>query len=929
MSILSSFGKKGASLGLLTRQVDIEDTDHLSRYFAFAELPTVFAAGKNSIAFHGTDTLQEGSEILIECIDSEGQSLYLELAKTKDIYFSDVAKYVVSIHVYNEAANGSAKLVLIGTTTKGEFVRWVGNITIDKTLKNDSKVRFWNRPSIEVRSLLYPVVDLTRVSEQFPPPTYRSPAAVATVSKVIDTVQVTNGGSGYTSVPTVTIPGGAGYAVLSGGAVVYIVVTNRGSGYTTPPIVTIAPPTTPVGGSTGGTTPAAPLVTATAVATITGVVHSVALTYSGSGYNLDTPTVTFRGGGGTGAAATVTIVNGEATAITVTDGGRGYTTAPTITFTSPQTPTAPNLNAEIDFDATFYTIAAFPKAGTFARSVKNQKQIDYRLAATDIREVDAQPILFPSGSFNTQMEGKELTVHITKIRNPLTYSEETTDVTQSFFIEKVIDSRTVMLDKPYYYERNGEKVVAEIIDGRCFVSYHFIKFNTDKESNLLYTPDANTTQVEVKKSYAEITYRNLTTFSGYIARHKIYRRSLFYPGEFELISDDPLNSEELLSDNIGFNKAYNQMGKFYHQPHIAKYWFTSSQFLNLTAQSSPINSMKISSTRWNLYDNGDAYSLPYVIAKNDTIGVSNNATYYPFVEADYNNLTGSSYNSNFISLKKDCLYVLSANVIIEKNVTETKAGVAFYFKSSIADIAKEKTYDARYGMLIGKVTSSNAVDTQYFDGPQKMFFTPTEDYFGTLVIVPHVCDVTLSDVSLKIYSDAGFNPDVLVVRIPFPLNVQNEAFELKAELFDKDSTLVYSDLKTTHTFDPNGISLATPFGQGDSGTVVIHPSDPDTPTNINNTVNNITVEGDLSMPNLDPATTGSMRYVAWQNEKLVYTKVSNLFITRNDYLSMSVVESGTERTVSSLAVKYDGANKIGRKVVITSDGTKTEYPLDN
>jgi hypothetical protein len=56
-------------------------------------------------------------------------------------------------------------------------------------------------------------------------------------------VTVTNGGSGYTSVPTVSFTGGtggsgaAGVAVVENGSVIGIIMTNRGSGYTGAPTI--------------------------------------------------------------------------------------------------------------------------------------------------------------------------------------------------------------------------------------------------------------------------------------------------------------------------------------------------------------------------------------------------------------------------------------------------------------------------------------------------------------------------------------------------------------------------------------------------------------------------------------------------------------------------------------------------------------------
>ncbi|OZI64618.1 phage tail tube protein [Bordetella genomosp. 4] len=61
----------------------------------------------------------------------------------------------------------------------------------------------------------------------------------------------------------------------------------------------------------------------------TGIVSGITVTNGGSGYTT-APTVTLSGGGGTGATATATVSGGVVTAITVTNPGSGYTSAPTV-----------------------------------------------------------------------------------------------------------------------------------------------------------------------------------------------------------------------------------------------------------------------------------------------------------------------------------------------------------------------------------------------------------------------------------------------------------------------------------------------------------------------------------------------------------------------------------------------------------------------
>lgn len=112
-------------------------------------------------------------------------------------------------------------------------------------------------------------------------------ASLSTVS-LISAINITAGGSGYTSAPTVSFSGG--------------------------------------GGGTGAAATAS-------TATVPGsTVATIAVTSGGNGYNT-APTVVFTGGGGTGATATAVVAAGVVTAVNVTAAGSGYTTVPTITFT--------------------------------------------------------------------------------------------------------------------------------------------------------------------------------------------------------------------------------------------------------------------------------------------------------------------------------------------------------------------------------------------------------------------------------------------------------------------------------------------------------------------------------------------------------------------------------------------------------------------
>jgi hypothetical protein len=138
----------------------------------------------------------------------------------------------------------------------------------------------------------------------------------------VSAVTLQLGGRGYNTAPAVTFipanggPGSGATATttITGGAVplYYIKVTNGGSGYTSAPTVTIS------GGGGSG---------ATAAAVVKGgIVTGIHLFNKGTGYT-STPGVSITGGGGSGATATA-YQDRSVTGITLGLGGSGYALPP-------------------------------------------------------------------------------------------------------------------------------------------------------------------------------------------------------------------------------------------------------------------------------------------------------------------------------------------------------------------------------------------------------------------------------------------------------------------------------------------------------------------------------------------------------------------------------------------------------------------------
>ncbi len=104
--------------------------------------------------------------------------------------------------------------------------------------------------------------------------------------KSVQSVVITNPGSGYTVAPTLQITGGggsgaAGTVFIGDGAVGIVTLTDAGSGYTTAPTVTI---TAPVGAANTRAT-------AEAVVSSAGTITAINITNAGAGYT-SSPTIT-------------------------------------------------------------------------------------------------------------------------------------------------------------------------------------------------------------------------------------------------------------------------------------------------------------------------------------------------------------------------------------------------------------------------------------------------------------------------------------------------------------------------------------------------------------------------------------------------------------------------------------------------------------
>jgi biotin carboxyl carrier protein len=189
-------------------------------------------------------------------------------------------------------------------------------------LYNLSAVAYSNAGLISVA----PIVPVTATLGAAPEVVLTSATAARGTATVaggrVTGITVVAPGTNYRQAPAVNLVGAAEEVATASATlgVSGVRVTQGGSGYTSAPTIVLDPP--PAGG-----------IQATASAVVAGgQVTSISVTNPGTGYTA-APTVTLNGGGGSGAAA---FAVGGVAAINITnDGGNGYTSAPAVVVEPP------------------------------------------------------------------------------------------------------------------------------------------------------------------------------------------------------------------------------------------------------------------------------------------------------------------------------------------------------------------------------------------------------------------------------------------------------------------------------------------------------------------------------------------------------------------------------------------------------------------
>lgn len=437
----------------------------------------------------------------------------------------------------------------------------------------------------------------------------------------------------------------------------------------------------------------------------------------------------------------------------------------------------------------FKSFAVTPRKGDdYGQFDPSKQNVDYRAVLT----INSGGI---NGNLNvSSMVESEIVLTITQLNDVGSVS-----ITSKNIISEVLNDTTVRLKYPIYtYDSRNRKIIADVTDGTFSATVADIPYDA-------------TATTSYSQSLAVVTYSNIDTFSGNVYRHKLYRKSLVSSGDYQLIADALVTPVEILSDTVSTNSYFSSLGSFPRgfnsaNEFVNHYWFTSSTSITASRDGTKLmDGMSI-------VNDGGPTDEGYVIVKNDTdtdpLHIKNGEYHAYTFPTD-----AQSYDSNFISCSANIPYELSFKAIVTKNSVDlTKdASIGFYFTSSQYDkISADLDFDPQKGIRLGELVLGSGTSSLYqVDNPISFYSQFANDFAGTVVIYTKNCNATVSQITLKNYTDVSFSPSIFVSTIPCPLSEKNQQFKFKSELFDIDHKLVYSNLTTIAAFDPDGASIGT------------------------------------------------------------------------------------------------------------------------
>jgi len=302
------------------------------------------------------------------------------------------------------------------------------------------------------------------------------------------------------------------------------------------------------------------------------------------------------------------------------------------------------------------------------------------------------------------------------------------DINYSGTAVDVINSRELLVSTPY--TQNG--LVLPFTNKAYTASFSYLEGAFNVASALT-------------GSFAKIRITDLTTFTGDVARVKIFRKSESQIGDYQFVQEVVLEANELLVDYDIKTKNQENYGLFTN-PILNTYWTSSIGLVPTFNENYLFESAKLDAGVSTKYFNTiDTFTITegkeYTLSFNIRLGANTNSKNYiraflsGSVQSTFGNVTKT------IQIEQDFTKIYSDNSILQKS------------------------------------TSTNNIKAEQMDNPQLYFEVVGDGWY-------------ISNVSLIASQETAFSPDEITFIQSVPRTMTAETFDYRFEFYDINNNYV-------------------------------------------------------------------------------------------------------------------------------------------
>ena len=255
-------------------------------------------------------------------------------------------------------------------------------------------------------------------------------------------------------------------------------------------------------------------------------------------------------------------------------------------------------------------------------------------------------------------------------------------------------------------------------------------------------------------SFAKIDIRELRTFTGDVARVRIFRKSQSDVGNYQFTQEVLLESNELLVDYTVETKNQENYGIF-TEPIITDYWDASAGLTTTFNQDYLYDSVEL-----------DAGSTPKYFSTNNTFTLNEGKEYALSFNIRKNGIDDTSYLRAFIS---------GSRQVTTNGVTATIQIQQDFIKIYTDPI------------VLQKATSTNNIKVQQIDNAKLYFEVRGNNWY-------------IANVSLVAAQETAFSPDEITFIQSVPRTLTAETFDYRFEFYDINNNYIPVKVETQKLF---------------------------------------------------------------------------------------------------------------------------------